>query len=34
MKPGNPPVFWTRYSGNKMTRFPGLVARFFYTSAE
>uniref|UniRef100_UPI001FF2FA8F DUF1187 family protein n=2 Tax=Enterobacteriaceae TaxID=543 RepID=UPI001FF2FA8F len=20
MKPGNPPVFWTRYSGNKMTR--------------
>lgn len=20
MKPGNPPVLWTRYSGNKMTR--------------
>jgi antisense regulator of RalR protein len=20
MKPGNPPVFWTCYSGNKMTR--------------
>ncbi|CRB28876.1 TPA_asm: DUF1187 family protein [Salmonella enterica subsp. enterica serovar Typhi str. CT18] len=20
IKPGNPPVFWTRYSGNKMTR--------------
>ncbi|MCQ5518394.1 DUF1187 family protein [Escherichia coli] len=20
MKPGNPPVFWSRYSGNKMTR--------------
>ncbi|CGJ31873.1 TPA: DUF1187 family protein [Escherichia coli] len=20
MKPGNPPVFWTRYSRNKMTR--------------
>lgn len=32
MKPGNPPVFWTRYSGNKMTRTE--CEKMFSTSRE
>ncbi|MCU6345361.1 DUF1187 family protein [Escherichia coli] len=32
MKPGNPPVFWTRYSGNKMTRTE--CGKMFSTSRE